>query len=619
MHPVSPLERARAALERGERVPETALPAAIAESWRRCVDLGLDPAHSPADVVAPFAEVARKRLEFHALRSLALAEMQALHAQIAGSNFMIAFADADGFVLDTLCDQVFANSAAGRKIIPGSIWSESARGTNALGLAAANASPAAVYGQEHFFASHGALSCMAAPIVDPGGELVGLIDASCANEVRQQHTHALVRMAAIQVENSLIFQARRESFILAFHPRGEFLNTLSAGLLETSTDGEILSVNRAGAALLAGLPAKCGADFSGLFDSRFGEALSLMLGGAVIRVRDRAGSNVFMACRQIGQTRARPTIGTRRAQSAQQIERPTADFLSTDPRIETALNDLGAALAMRMPVHIFGETGVGKELMARHVHDVSRRSGEFVAVNCGALPEALFVAELFGHERGAFTSARNEGARGLVRQADRGTLFLDEVSDIPLAAQTALLRFLDSGEIRPVGGRAGGRVDVQIVSATNRSLDELVAARQFRHDLLHRLNAFTIELPPLRTRTDFAKIARRIMAELEPQAVITDAAIETLARRPWPGNIRELRHTLQRALVRRRAGPIDADAFDGLSAETVNVCPSCRASPLDRRFCEEIGAAYRASAGNIAATARQVGLSRTTVYKHLRR
>ena len=488
MQPLTPVDRARLALERGQRIPEAALPPAIVESWRRCLDFGLDPNASPSEVVAPFTEVTRKRNAFRTLRGLALAEMQALHSQIAGSNFMIAFADADGVVLDTLSDQAFSDSAAGRDIIPGNVWFERARGTNALGLAIATSAPAAVYGREHFFSSHAGLSCMAAPIVDPRGALVGLIDASCANEARQQHTHALLRMAAVQVENSLIFQDRPDSFILAFHPRGEFLDTLSAGLLATSADGEVLSVNRAGAALLAGLPANGGANFAALFDRRFGEALTEMLNGGIVRIRDRAGSSVFMACRRIGRARAA-------LRSTRSLERTTPKFVSSDPRVEASLKDLGEALALRMPVHLCGETGVGKELMARHVHDLTGRHGEFVALNCGAVPETLFVAELFGHERGAFTNARIDGATGLARQADRGTLFLDEVSDIPLAAQSALLRFLDSGEIRPVGGRGALTVDVQIVSATNRSLSELVAARGFREDLMFRLNAYTIELP----------------------------------------------------------------------------------------------------------------------------
>ena len=604
---LTPLDRARAALENGGRFPEAALPSSIAESWRRSLSFGLDPRSSPREAVVAFAEVARRREGASALRALALAEMQTLHAQIAGSRFMIAFADAGGVVLDTLSDSAFSESMAERQIVPGSVWGEAERGCNALGLALAIGAPAAVYGREHFFAGDGALSCMAAPIVDPGGRLVGLLDASCANEARQQHTHALVKMAAAQVENGLMFCELREHFILAFHPRAEYLDTLSAGLVAVSSEGEILSVNRAGAALLSGLPARGGAAFAHLFERRFGEALDEMLSGRVARVRDRAGSAVFMLCRRIAErTRAAPARAPKRAA-----------FVAADPRIGGQLDDLEAALALKMPVHIFGETGVGKELMARHVHAASGRKGAFVAVNCGALPEALFAAELFGHERGAFTNARAEGAPGLARQAERGTLFLDEVGDIPLSQQTALLRFLDSGEARAVGASAALRLDVQIVSATNRPLTGLVEARQFRLDLMHRLIAFVIELPPLRARADFAEIVRAIVEELAPGVAITDAAIAKLARRAWPGNIRELRHALQRGLIRGRGGHIDEDCFGDEGA--VRCCPACRQSPLDRRQCEEIEATHRALVGNVAETARRLGLSRTTVYKHLAR
>ncbi len=609
MQPLTPLDRARSALENGQRFPEAAVPVAIADSWRRSLSFGLDPAGKPPAVVQPFAEVVRRRDEAKLLRALALAEMQTLHAQIAGSNFMIAFADAEGMVLDTLSDRVFADSEAGRTVIPGSVWGERERGCNALGLAAATGRAAAVYGREHFFACHSELSCVAAPIVDPSGALVGLLDASCANEARQQHTHALVKMAAVQIENSMMFRQEREHFILAFHPRGEFLDTLSAGLLAISADGEIVSINRAGAALLSGLPARSGADFAALFERRFADALSEMLSGQVARIRDRAGSGVSMVCRQIGAKRTPRPV-------AAQPKRPP--FVCADPRIAASLADLEAALGLGMPIHISGETGVGKELMARHVHAVSRRAGPFVAVNCGALPEGLFIAELFGHERGAFTNARAEGAAGLVRQAEGGVLFLDEVADVPLEAQTSLLRLLDSGEARAVGARATTTVDVQIVSATNRPLQELVEARRFRLDLMHRLAAVTIDLPPLRQRTDFADIVRALVSALAPGAPITDAAIAALARRAWPGNIRELRHALQRALIRRGMAYLDEDSFDP-DPSAPRACPACRESALDRRFCEEIAATHGLCSGNVAETARKLGLSRTTVYKHLAR
>ncbi|OHV72679.1 sigma-54-dependent Fis family transcriptional regulator [Ensifer sp. LCM 4579] len=620
MQHLSGLERARAALEQGGRFPAGAVAPLVAESWQRCRELGLDPGGMPRDVVIPFAEVRQRRDANGALRSLALAEMQLLHSQIAGSNFMIALGDADGVVLDTISDQHFAESAAGRSIIPGSVWRESERGTNALGLAARERQPVAIYGREHYFSCHGHLSCMAAPILDSNGEILGLLDASCSNEARQQHTHALVRMAAAQIENGLIFRERAESFILAFHPRPEYLDTLSAGLVAVSSDGAVASINRPGMALLAGLPAAQGVHFDRLFEAGFGAAMDGLLGGGVIRVRDRAGSGVFMVCRQIGQrmvaqakARPAPSLPTLIGDPAK------PDFVCEDRTLKCALAELADAAALRMPVHICGETGTGKELMARHLHKLSRRKGEFVAVNCGAVPEQLFIAEIFGHERGAYTNARDDGAPGLARAADGGTLFLDEVADIPLAAQTALLRFLDSMEVRAVGGQKTHRVDVQIVSATNRKLHEMVKERAFRADLLYRLNAFTISLPPLSARSDFPLVVQHLMQKLAPGTAITDAAIARLAQRSWPGNIRELYATLQRALVRRHMDYIDEDSFDGEPEHGVtDSCKRCRNHTLSRRRCTEIRSVYRNTANNISETARLLGLSRTTVYKHVR-
>ncbi|WP_439623515.1 sigma-54-dependent Fis family transcriptional regulator [Shinella sp.] len=621
MQHLSGMDRARSALEKGERFPIGTLHPVVADSWQRCRDFDLDPRGTPRHNVVAFADVKQRREANAAMRLLALAEMQLLHSQIAGSNFMIALGDANGVVLDTISDQHFADSEAGRAIIPGSIWNESERGTNALGLAALVEKPVAIYGREHYFACHGHLSCMAAPIFSSDGKVLGLLDASCAHEARQEHTHALVRMAAAQIENGLLYQSHSKSFVFAFHPRVEYLDTLSAGLVSVSLDGEILSINRPGKTLLDGLPALLGNHFDMLFEAGFGQAVDGLLKGGVIRIRDRAGSGVFMVCRQIGEQDA--PVGKRPSPSIPALIRQESapDFVSHDPAIKRSLGDLAEAAVLRMPVHITGETGTGKELMAQHVHKVSARKGEFVALNCGAVPEELFIAEIFGHERGAFTNARAEGSIGLARMADRGTLFLDEVADIPLAAQTSLLRFLDSMEIRAVGAHKTQKVDVQIVSATNRDLENMVAHRQFRADLYYRLNAFSIRLPPLRSRTDFASIVRHLMEKMAPGTPVTDAAIATLSQRKWPGNIRELRTVLQRALVRRSADYIDESCFDEASLVpdlARDCCDECRDRPLSRAKCQEIRSVYEKTQQNISRTARELGLSRTTVYKHVR-
>ena len=621
MQHLSGIERARNALESGGRLPVGSLPSVVADSWQRCRDLGLDPRAAPRNSVVPFSQVTQRREQNAALRRLALAEMQLLHSQIAGSNFMIALGDADGVVLDTISDQHFADSAAGRSIIPGSLWNEDLRGTNALGLAAMSHRPVAIYGREHYFSCHGHLSCMAAPILNSRGETLGLLDASCAFEARQEHTHALVRMAAAQIENGLIYQECSESFIFAFHPRVEYLDTLSAGLLSVSRDGSIISLNRPGSTLLAGLPAAIGSHFDDLFEAGFGSAMDGLLNGGVIRIRDRAGSGVFMVCRQIGQRGADALAKPAPALPALLRRSNAPDFVCDDLIVKRSMTDIADAVTLRMPVHITGETGTGKDLMARHAHTLSGRKGQFVPVNCGAVPENLFIAEIFGHERGAFTNARDEGSPGLARAADKGTLFFDEVADIPLAAQTSLLRFLDSMEVRSVGGQKTLKVDVQIVSATNRNLQEMVAAKAFRADLYYRLNAFTIRLPALKARSDFAGVVRHLMQAMAPDTAVTDAAIARLALHSWPGNIRELKTALQRALVRRRMDYLDEDSFEDIDTGEKNVddsCDSCRPHPLSRSKCREIRSIFQMSGENVSKTARALNLSRTTVYKHVR-
>lgn len=612
----SGIERARSALETGNRLPADTLSNQVAQSWERCRSIGLDPLGQPNKLVHESSEVGHRREVNASLRRLALAEMQTLYSQIAGSNFMIAYADSNAVVLDTISDHSFANSLAGRTIIPGSAWDEATCGTNGLGVVAREGQPAAIYGREHYFASHGQLSCMTAPICDSSGRVLGMLDASCSYEARQQHTHALVRMAATQIENGLIYQDAEGDFIFAFHPRIEYLDTLSAGLMAVSRDGDIYALNRSGTALLVGLPARMGSNFNSLFDAEFGTAMDGMMRGGIIRISDKAGSGVFMVCRQIGFsarrvfTQAKPTL-------IRNTQKP--DFVCDEPAIQRQLDEAANAVNLAMPVHIHGETGTGKELVARHLHKLTGRTGEFVAVNCGAIPDSLFIAELFGYVRGAFTDAHGDGSPGLVRSANQGTLFLDEVADIPLVSQTTLLRFLDTMEIRSVGGQKVDKVNVQIVSATNADLEAMAVERNFRSDLLYRLNAYTIKLPSLAQRTDFAAIIHGLIDQLAPGTAITDAAIARLSTRPWPGNIRELRSVLQRALVRCNSGYIDEDCFDDIVDDSSDdCCAICRTNPLNRGRCREIRSTYRVNGHNVSRTARELQISRTTVYKHVR-
>jgi two-component system response regulator AtoC len=206
-------------------------------------------------------------------------------------------------------------------------------------------------------------------------------------------------------------------------------------------------------------------------------------------------------------------------------------------------------------VLITGESGTGKELVARAIHTAGpRREGSFVAINCGAIPETLLESELFGHVKGAFTDARTDKL-GLFQEADEGTLFLDEVGELPLALQVGLLRVLQEGEIRPVGGTRSIHVDVRIIAATHRDLPKDVSDGRFREDLLYRLNVLPIVVPPLRDRTgDIPMLTEHILVRIAQRmglqaATLAPEALKILGAYPWPGNVRELENVLERAVV----------------------------------------------------------------------
>ena len=224
---------------------------------------------------------------------------------------------------------------------------------------------------------------------------------------------------------------------------------------------------------------------------------------------------------------------------------------------------LARVLHTDVPILVTGETGTGKELVASALHQNGpRRKGPFVAVNCAAIPATLLEAELFGHVRGSFTGAHKD-RQGYVEVADGGTLFLDEIGEMPVAMQAKLLRFLQEGEVRPVGGNAVKHVDVRVVAATNRALEQQIKAGAFREDLYYRLAVLTLSLPALRERAeDIELLAKFLLSRNEgqglPTAKLSDDAIAALAASSWPGNIRQLHNELTRAAAFANDGLIKA-------------------------------------------------------------
>jgi transcriptional regulator with PAS, ATPase and Fis domain len=285
-------------------------------------------------------------------------------------------------------------------------------------------------------------------------------------------------------------------------------------------------------------------------------------------------------------------------------------------------------------VLLLGETGTGKELLAHGIHAASARAARpFVGVNIAAVPETLLEAEFFGVVPGAYTGADRKGRDGKFRLADSGTLFLDEIGDMPLALQSKLLRVLQEQEVEPLGSDKVVKVDVRVIAATSRDLGAMVADGRFRADLYYRLNVLPIRLPPLRERRgDLEALAEVLLDDISqrsglPHKTLTVDALERLAAHDWPGNIRELRNTLEQAALMTDDLVLGAGHFAGLPAATAPLRPvppvragATGASLTEQRAQLEVEAlrqALQATAGNRAAAAKLLRISRATLYEKL--
>lgn len=328
-----------------------------------------------------------------------------------------------------------------------------------------------------------------------------------------------------------------------------------------------------------------------------------------------------------------------------ELSDPFARLDLGDPAMHTVVQRLRRAARCDIPVLINGETGTGKELFARAVHDAGpRRQGPFVAINCASLPEGLIESELFGHRAGAFTGAHARGNKGLVEQANGGTLFLDEIGDMAPALQSRLLRLLAEHEIRPVGAAVAVKLDLRVISATHRDLGTRTAQGLFREDLLFRLQGLRVTLPPLRQRSDLPALAQCLLeaecVRLGRAVAFGPAAVNWMSRVAWPGNVRQLKQVLGAALWLGDGHTLQAEdlqqVLDGCGDAATSPAPSSAAGPEptvmagpamesslapgarpDER--SELLLSLRRNRWNVSRTAAEFNAARTTIYRRMTR
>ena len=589
----------------------------IEQSHLRCAALGLSRIDAP-----DFSPLGRSDLNVARERNLRLYShaapiMEMLFEQIINTQNMVVLTDAQGTVLHSIGDDDFLERANKVALSPGANWSESSKGTNAVGTALINETPTLVHADEHFMHANNFLTCSAAPILDPRGNILGVLDVSGDHHSYHQHTMGLVKMSARMIENHWLTDDFRNALRLHFHSRSEFIGTLMEGILAVGLDGRVLGANRSaldqlglsGAALrMHSLTSLLGTSVNALVDqfrsplatpallslsngrqfhvmARFNWPVWHSLGTQPEQGNDDAARDTGAGLVQAGER----LIGVRATPEAAPLAGPAPTGLrylqSGDPQIETVVSKIRRVLDRDIPILVMGETGTGKELLARAIHqDSARAKHPFVAVNCASIPETLIEAELFGYEEGAFTGARRKGSIGKIVQANGGTLFLDEIGDMPIALQARLLRVLQERQVTPLGSAKSITVDVSIICATHRNLREMINRQQFREDLYYRLNGLVVRMPPLRERTDLLTIVRKILRAECPQRSL-DLSREVTAlfeRYAWPGNVRQLANVLRTAVVMAAHDPqITRDHLSDDFLEDAMACTGAAPKPFD--------------------------------------
>lgn len=635
--PNKSIEIARKHLVKEGEVPSGVLRSEIEDSWQRSVNAGLD-CEAPLDLenlsddsVADLKEKNRSLIE------AAHPEIKQLEQYFSSEGGLVLLADAGASILGVKGNKRYLDNATRYALEPGANWGEELRGTNAVGTAIIDKAPVTIHGPEHFLDSVGYLSCCSAPISDPSGEVLGVLDLTSPTDHRELPPNmSLVQQAVRSIENRIFSGQFQQQVVLSVHTRPEYLRSSWQGLLAMELDGHIQATNDQLCQLLNRKRNQIvGRNLEELFGIRPESLLTELHRKGRGTLRTRGGDFIcdllhFPSSfpRSIGKSNAKPA----QRKSQLPVKAPELNELAgQDPRLQKGVRMGSRALAHELPVLIQGETGTGKEVMAKSLHLDSRRSqGPFVAVNCAAIPEGLIESELFGYREGAFTGSRKGGMTGRLEQAQSGTLFLDEIGDMPLALQARLLRVLQERTIAPLGGGDEIALDIAVICASHRDLKTLVAEGSFREDLYYRLNGVCLRLPAFRDRTDKQDFIQQFLSQLAPdgrQINIADELMQPLLNYHWPGNIRQLETTLRVAIAFMEpdetlidSSHISDDFLEDLNSTRVKIDPdnSLAASTLKDAEMVTIRQVLEQNEGNISATAVELGISRATLYRKLK-
>lgn len=633
----------------------------ILESWQRCKEKGVYPFHKSCPEVLSARELEKKIAENIDLLEIARPVINNIYKFVSGSGFVVMICDKDGYILERVGDKNDLASLEPANFREGACCSEDVLGTNAIGTCIVSGRPVQIHSYEHWSVSVHVGSCSSAPIRDPrSGAIIGVLDMTGPWEEVHSHTLGMVVAGAGAIESLLESRVNYKKAVLADQNKTLIMESTYAGFITVDNKGVIAHINGLAMKYLGLNENPTGLDAFTVFKSNSNrreiykeflrwiesrerisdEFLTIYLQSGFIRCVG-SGYNLLENGKIVGRliilqdiTRINKLV--KKVISKQAAARFT-DLISNNKEYLESVDTALHAAKTDTNILILGESGTGKELFAQAIHNASGRANEpFIAINCGAIPKDLLSSELFGYVSGAFTGAQKGGAAGKFEMANGGTIFLDEIGDMPFEMQAALLRVIQERIIMRVGSSNAIPVDVRIIAATNKDLSREVELRNFRSDLYYRLNVICIRLPALRERKEdiqmlvediVNKIAERIGKKINK---IDHDFMECCMRYNWPGNIRELQNIIERGIILTENNTLSAIDFppnhliqpngNGINVQKKEMGDGAKNLKKSNRISEKIiiqreleGCKY-----NKLITARRLGISRSTLYRKMK-
>ncbi|WP_407331935.1 sigma-54-dependent Fis family transcriptional regulator [Enterovibrio sp. 27052020O] len=596
----------------------------ITQSWARCIaDYHLDPLVLQEAYIVPHTQLKEHRERLDKLIRTAKYGLDALYRQVADLGYVLMLTDAEGVTVDFQGDTSLTWELKKSGLYLGAEWSEERAGTSGVGSCIYTGEALTVHQSDHFDATHAPLTCTAAPIYDVDGSLAAVLDISALQspepKASQALTLQLVTSCTRRIEMAALMNAFRKEWLIRLSQSPAFLDVDPECALAVDTDGRIIGMTHSAQRLLSGIQGSdwrtpsslLGHFFSDFFNIDINElpALSRALPTEERLVATTSGELWFAHA-----IAPQPSSVKRR----KKVVSGSLSVLYGDDAKMADLATKATTLSLSdLPLLLNGETGTGKEYLAKAIHQSSsRKNGPFVAINCAAIPESLIESELFGYADGAFTGARSKGKKGLIEQANNGTLFLDEIGDMPLSLQARLLRVLAERELLPLGATKTVPVSFRVLAATHKALPDLVKNGSFREDLYYRITGATLALPPLRDRNDILWLTETLLKKIACRPVrVSNAAGLLLERYDWPGNIRELENILQFALAFCDGDELMLEHLPEQLVDARKRSSKCS----DIHSVDETLKVLEACEWNISQAAKALGVDRSTVHRRIKK